>query len=30
MQWLAEVFWGIFEHTGSIVAYLLYKRYSFH
>lgn len=26
---LAEVFWQIFESTGSVVAYLLYKRFSF-
>lgn len=23
----AEVFWRIFESTGSIAAYILYKRY---
>lgn len=30
LSWLAEAFWRVFEHSGSIVAYLLYKHYSFH
>lgn len=28
LSWLAEVFWRVFESTGSILAYLLYKRFS--
>lgn len=26
----AQIFWDIFEATGSIVAYLLYKRFTIH
>lgn len=24
----AEVLWTIFSHTGSVIAYLLYKRFT--